>query len=231
MVVRRGGVSLQFEYAYRSRHSGRRIRSTKPLFGAHSTAGNDLRTAVVRIPRGSGYNRAFALKALREVQARAAPVPIAEGMPSRDALPRGPVGNWCLDFAKRPGRQRLGMSPSAGGQDLLEKFRSDVLAALPEAAGFAHDGARIAGLPCRGVRLGWVRMAIKKSELYSSIWASCDALRGGMDASQYKDYVLSFLFIKYVSDKYADRHFAPISVPEGRTLCVHWINRGHCCRL
>lgn len=31
-------------------------------------------------------------------------------------------------------------------------------------------------------------MAVKKSELYSSLWASCDALRGGMDASQYKDY-------------------------------------------
>jgi sulfhydrogenase subunit beta (sulfur reductase) len=37
-------------------------------------------------------------------------------------------------------------------------------------------------------------MAIKKSELYSSIWASCDELRGGMDASQYKDYVLVLLF-------------------------------------
>jgi type I restriction enzyme M protein len=34
-------------------------------------------------------------------------------------------------------------------------------------------------------------MAIKKSELYSSIWASCDELRGGMDASQYKDYVVN----------------------------------------
>ena len=33
-------------------------------------------------------------------------------------------------------------------------------------------------------------MAIKKSELYSSLWKSCDELRGGMDASQYKDYVL-----------------------------------------
>lgn len=29
-------------------------------------------------------------------------------------------------------------------------------------------------------------MAVKKTELYSSLWASCDALRGGMDASQYK---------------------------------------------
>jgi HsdM N-terminal domain len=38
-------------------------------------------------------------------------------------------------------------------------------------------------------------MAIKKSELYSSLWASCDELRGGMDASQYKDYVLFMLFI------------------------------------
>ena len=47
-------------------------------------------------------------------------------------------------------------------------------------------------------------MAIKKSELYSSLWASCDELRGGMDASQYKDYVLVLLFVKYVSDKYAD---------------------------
>ena len=46
-------------------------------------------------------------------------------------------------------------------------------------------------------------MALKKSELYSSLWSSCDELRGGMDASQYKDYVLVLLFIKYVSDKYA----------------------------
>ena len=40
-------------------------------------------------------------------------------------------------------------------------------------------------------------MALKKSELYSSLWASCDELRGGMDASQYKDYVLVLLFVKY----------------------------------
>lgn len=58
-------------------------------------------------------------------------------------------------------------------------------------------------------------MAIKKSELYSSLWASCDALRGGMDASQYKDYVLVLLFIKYVSDKYAGDPHAVIDVPKG----------------
>ena len=48
-------------------------------------------------------------------------------------------------------------------------------------------------------------MPIKKSELYSSLWESCDELRGGMDASQYKDYVLVLLFVKYVSDKYASQ--------------------------
>ncbi len=61
-------------------------------------------------------------------------------------------------------------------------------------------------------------MAIKKSELYSSLWASCDELRGGMDASQYKDYVLVLLFVKYVSDKYADVPFAPITIPEGASF-------------
>src|SRR5258706_11600975 len=58
-------------------------------------------------------------------------------------------------------------------------------------------------------------MAIKKSELYSSLWKSCDELRGGMDASQYKDYVLVLLFVKYVSDKYAGQPYALIEVPEG----------------
>ena len=58
-------------------------------------------------------------------------------------------------------------------------------------------------------------MAIKKSELYSSLWKSCDELRGGMDASQYKDYVLVLLFVKYVSDKYAGQPNALIEVPQG----------------
>ena len=58
-------------------------------------------------------------------------------------------------------------------------------------------------------------MAIKKTELYSSLWASCDELRGGMDASQYKDYVLTLLFMKYVSDKYAKDPHGLIEVPEG----------------
>lgn len=61
-------------------------------------------------------------------------------------------------------------------------------------------------------------MALKKSELYSSLWSSCDELRGGMDASQYKDYVLVLLFIKYISDKYAGQPFAPITIPAGASF-------------
>ena len=61
-------------------------------------------------------------------------------------------------------------------------------------------------------------MALKKSQLYSSLWQSCDELRGGMDASQYKDYVLAVLFIKYVSDRYAGVPYSPITVPDGSSF-------------
>ena len=61
-------------------------------------------------------------------------------------------------------------------------------------------------------------MAVKKSELYSSLWASCDELRGGMDASQYKDYVLTMLFVKYVSDKYAGNPYSVIDIPKGASF-------------
>lgn len=72
-------------------------------------------------------------------------------------------------------------------------------------------------------------MAVKKTELYSSLWASCDALRGGMDASQYKDYILTLLFMKYVTDKYKGQKYGDLTVfdkahdpnpdPEKRTGC------------
>lgn len=60
-------------------------------------------------------------------------------------------------------------------------------------------------------------MAIKKTELYSSLWASCDELRGGMDASLYKDYVLTLLFLKYVSDKFKAKT-GMIDLPNGTTF-------------
>ena len=63
-------------------------------------------------------------------------------------------------------------------------------------------------------------MAIKKSDLYASLWASCNELRGGMDASQYKDYVLFLLFIKYISDKYgnSDDFAPPVTIPPGASF-------------
>lgn len=61
-------------------------------------------------------------------------------------------------------------------------------------------------------------MAIKKTELYRSLWASCDELRGGMDASQYKDYVLTMLFVKYISDKAKQDHDFAIEIPTGASF-------------
>ena len=58
-------------------------------------------------------------------------------------------------------------------------------------------------------------MALKKSQLYSSIWSACNELRGGMDASQYKDYVLILLFTRYVSDKYTGKSDAYVDIPDG----------------
>lgn len=58
-------------------------------------------------------------------------------------------------------------------------------------------------------------MAVKKSELYSTLWKCCDELRGGMDASQYKDYVLVILFVKYISDKSRSDATFDIEIPDG----------------
>ncbi len=61
-------------------------------------------------------------------------------------------------------------------------------------------------------------MAIRKSELYSTIWEACDELRGGIEPAAYKDYVLVLLFIKYISDKYAGQPYAEITVPDGASF-------------
>ena len=58
-------------------------------------------------------------------------------------------------------------------------------------------------------------MAVKKSVLYSRIWDSCNMLRskGGMDATQYKNYVLIVLFMKVITDKYYNKKDSLIEVP------------------
>lgn len=54
-------------------------------------------------------------------------------------------------------------------------------------------------------RQGAGNMAVKKTQLYASLWASCDKLRRGMDSSEYKDYILTLLFMKYVTDKFKNK--------------------------
>ena len=85
---------------------------------------------------------------------------------------------------------------------------------------YRHSELSLKRVPTVGLGAlgGGAAMPIKKPEIYSSLWKSCDELRGGMDASQYKDYILVLLFIKYVSDKYAGQPFAPITIPDGASF-------------
>ena len=73
-------------------------------------------------------------------------------------------------------------------------------------------------------------MPLRKSDLYSSLWASCDELRGGRDASQYKDYVLFMLFIKYFSDKCgnSDDFAPPVAIPKGASFGDMVALKGKC---
>ena len=46
---------------------------------------------------------------------------------------------------------------------------------------------------------------ITQSEINNIVWNACDTFRGVIDPSQYKDYILTMLFVKYVSDVWKDR--------------------------
>ena len=59
---------------------------------------------------------------------------------------------------------------------------------------------------------------MKKSELYSMLWEACNKLRGGVEPSRYKDYVLLLLFFKYVSDRYKGQPFAEFTVSNGASF-------------
>lgn len=70
-------------------------------------------------------------------------------------------------------------------------------------------------------------MAVKKSELYSILWEACNKLRGGVEPSRYKDYVLVLLFFKYVSDRYKGQKFSNFKVSEGSSFenLISWKNK------
>ncbi|MFH1428365.1 MAG: type I restriction-modification system subunit M [Candidatus Margulisiibacteriota bacterium] len=46
---------------------------------------------------------------------------------------------------------------------------------------------------------------VTQDEINSILWKACDTFRGVIDPSQYKDYILVFLFLKYMSDMWEDR--------------------------
>jgi type I restriction enzyme M protein len=45
----------------------------------------------------------------------------------------------------------------------------------------------------------------KRSEIFNVVWKACDTFRGVIDPAQYKDYILTMLFIKYMSDLWKDK--------------------------
>lgn len=45
---------------------------------------------------------------------------------------------------------------------------------------------------------------ITQQQVNNAAWAACDTFRGAVDPAQYKDYILVMLFLKYISDLWAD---------------------------
>ena len=48
--------------------------------------------------------------------------------------------------------------------------------------------------------------AVSQDDINAAVWAACDTFRGTVDPSIYKDYVLTMLFLKYVSDVWQDHY-------------------------
>lgn len=46
---------------------------------------------------------------------------------------------------------------------------------------------------------------LSSEDIFGIVWRACDTFRGTMDPSQYKDYILVMLFLKYVSDLWQDK--------------------------
>ena len=61
-------------------------------------------------------------------------------------------------------------------------------------------------------------MAVKKSELYRTLWKACDEIGRGIDPAEYKNYVLLLLFFKYVSDKYKGEVYPQYQIPKGASF-------------
>ena len=47
---------------------------------------------------------------------------------------------------------------------------------------------------------------ISQQEINDVLWKACDSFRGTIDATEYKDYILTMLFVKYISDVWQDHY-------------------------
>ena len=45
----------------------------------------------------------------------------------------------------------------------------------------------------------------KRDAIFNKVWQACDTFRGVIDPAQYKDYILTMLFVKYLSDTYKSK--------------------------
>lgn len=58
-------------------------------------------------------------------------------------------------------------------------------------------------------------MKLTQEEINNQVWKACDTFRGAIDATQYKDYILTMLFIKYISDVLKEKKEAYLKKYEG----------------
>ena len=60
-------------------------------------------------------------------------------------------------------------------------------------------------------------MKISQKDINDAVWKACDTFRGSIDPSVYKDYILTMLFIKYLSDVHDDKYETYLEKYKGDT--------------
>jgi type I restriction enzyme M protein len=68
-------------------------------------------------------------------------------------------------------------------------------------------------------------MATKQQDINNIVWRACDTFRGVIDPSQYKDYILTMLFLKYVSDVWRDKMDEYLEKYQGDKDRAEWAMR------
>jgi type I restriction enzyme M protein len=61
---------------------------------------------------------------------------------------------------------------------------------------------------------GTAREAPSKQLVETTLWAAADKLRGNMDAAEYKHVALGLIFLKYISDRFAERRAQVLADPD-----------------